>query len=166
MDYVPAKQLYEKYGYLIYRTCLRILHSEDDANDALQTVFLKLLEEYGTIKDPQRIIPWIFKAAKNHCFNMLRYEKKFARSIDGETLQSSENIEEKTESRELISLIFKNHNKKVRDAVYYTYVEQFDQKEIQKLTGQSPATIRRNLNRFKKSVSLIVKQLALPNENL
>jgi RNA polymerase sigma factor (sigma-70 family) len=166
MDDVAAKQLYEKYGFIIYRTCLRILHSDDDAKDALQTVFLKLLEERNAIHDPKRIIPWIFKTAKNHCFNMLRYNKKFMQAIESDTVPCAEKNYETIESREIIKLIFKNHNKKVRDAVYFTYMEQFDQREIQKLTGQSPATIRRNLHRFKKSVSLIGKQLAITHENL
>jgi RNA polymerase sigma factor (sigma-70 family) len=165
MNAVSAKQLYEQYGYLIYRTCFRILHSEDDAKDALQEVFVKLLEQYGTIRDSGRVVPWIFTAAKNHCFNMLRYKKKFDGSITFDEIQSHENAGEAMEAREIINLVMKSHGKKVRDAVYYTYVEQFDQREIQKLTGQSPATIRRNLGRFKKSLSSIGKKLALPYGN-
>jgi DNA-directed RNA polymerase specialized sigma24 family protein len=63
-------------------------------------------------------------------------------------------------NKELIRLIFQNQGKKVRDAVYFTYVEGFDQQEIRRLTGQSPATIRRNLHRFKKSLSSIKKRLS------
>lgn len=161
MDGVPAKQLYEQYGFLIYRTCLRILHSEDDAKDALQSVFVKLLESYSAMSDPGRVVPWIFTAAKNHCFNMLRYQKKFAQAVEMDELPSSEDCGKLIESRDIIRLIFKNHTKRVRDAVYYTYVEHFNQREIQKLTGQSPATIRRNLSKFKKSLSSLGKKLAI-----
>jgi RNA polymerase sigma-70 factor (ECF subfamily) len=161
MEAVPAKQLYEQYGYLIYRTCLRILHCEDDAKDALQEVFVKLLEQHGTIKDPALVVPWIFKAAKNHCFNKLRYNKKFDSPDIIDKLHGSENIEHRFEEREIINRVMEHHGKKVRDAVYYTYVEQFDQREIHKLTGQSPATIRRNLGRFKKSLVSIGKKLAI-----
>jgi RNA polymerase sigma-70 factor, ECF subfamily len=165
MNAVPATQLYEQYGFLIYRTCVRILHSEDDAKDALQEVFVKLLENYSSIKDPGRVVPWIFRSAKNHCFNILRNNKKFSHLVEIDDLPSSEDIGQAFEAREIMRLIFRNHSKKVRDAVYYTYVEQFDQREIQKLTGQSPATVRRNLARFKKSLSSIGKRLALPYGN-
>ncbi len=165
MDAVLAKQLYEKYGYLIFRTCLRIVHSEDEAKDALQEVFLKLLKNYCAIKDPNRIVPWIFSTAKNHCFNVLRYNKRFAQSAQMDEIPCCEDHVDKIESREIIRLVFKTHSKKVRDAVYYTYVEQFSQQEIQKLTGQSPATTRRNLHRFKKSLSSIGKRLAILNGN-
>jgi RNA polymerase sigma-70 factor (ECF subfamily) len=161
MSAVSVKQLYEQYGYLIYRTCVGILHSEEDAKDALQSVFVKLLENYCTIKDPNKVVPWIFSAAKNHCFNVLRYQKKFDTGMEMDELPAPENWEKVLESREIIRLIFANHGKKVRDAAYYTYVEHFDQREIQKITGQSPATIRRNLSRFKKSLLSFGKKLAL-----
>jgi RNA polymerase sigma-70 factor (ECF subfamily) len=159
MDAVPAKELYEKYGFLIYRTCVHILHSEDDAKDALQTVFLKLLECHGSIKDPERVVPWIFNAAKNHCFNFLRYQKKFNHAAEVQDIEYADRFDERTGDKEIIRLIFKNQGKKVRDAVYFTYIEGFDQREIRRLTGQSPATIRRNLHRFKKSISSIKKRL-------
>jgi RNA polymerase sigma factor (sigma-70 family) len=161
MDDVSAKRLYEQYGFLIYRTCLRILHSEDDAKDALQSVFVKLLESYGAINDPGKVVPWIFSAAKNHCFNILRSRKKFAQAVEMDELPSSEDCGKVIESRDIIRLIFKNQAKKVRDAAYYTYVEHFDQREIKKLTGQSPATIRRNLAKFKKSLSSLGKMVTI-----
>jgi RNA polymerase sigma factor (sigma-70 family) len=162
MDAVPAKQLYEQYGYMIYRTCVRILHSEDDAKDALQSVFVKLLENYGAISDPGKVVPWIFSTARNHCFNLLRYQRRFERSVDADDLPSSgENFGKAFEARETIRIIFKSQGKRVREAAYYTYVEEFDQREIQKITGQSPATIRRNLSRFKKSLPSLGKKLAL-----
>jgi RNA polymerase sigma factor (sigma-70 family) len=156
-----AQRLYEQYGFLIHRTCARILASEDDAKDAVQTVFLKLLEQYGLIHDKEKVVPWIFNAAKNHCFNVLRFNKKFAGAHDADETPAADGFEERLSARELVRLVLLNHGKRVRDAVYYTYVEQFDQREIQKLTGQSPATIRRNLKRFKDSLPAIRKRLAL-----
>jgi RNA polymerase sigma factor (sigma-70 family) len=128
----------------------------------LQSVFVKLLENYGAISDTGKVVPWIFSTAKNHCFNVLRYQKKFARKVEMDELPSRAGDCEKTvEAREIIRLIFQNQGKRVRDAAYYTYVEGFDQREIQKVTGQSPATIRRNLARFKKSLTSFGKKSAI-----
>jgi RNA polymerase sigma factor (sigma-70 family) len=156
-----ARQLYEQYGFLVYRICLRILGSHDDARDALQTVFLKLLEHYATVTDKERIVPWIFTAAKNHCYNVLRFSKKFAGAVDADATPGSDRFDERLAAQELVRLAFINHNKGVRDAVYYTYAEELDQQEIGKLTGQSPATIRRNLKRFRESVPSIRARLEL-----
>jgi RNA polymerase sigma factor (sigma-70 family) len=156
-----AERLYEQYGFLIHRTCMRILGSEDDAKDAVQAVFLKLLEQYASIHDKEKVVPWIFNAAKNHCFNQLRYNKKFAGAYDADETPGIDGFDEKISAHELIRLVLGSHGKRVRDAVYYTYAEQFDQREIGKLTGQSPATIRRNLKRFKDSLPALRKRLDL-----
>ena len=161
MDAAAAKQLYEQYGFLIFRTCKRLLHSEEDAQDALQAVFLKLLEEYHSIRNPQRMVPWIFKTAKHHCFNMLRFNKKFSGAPPIDEIPGDDRRAEAFEAREILKIIFKGHSKKVQEAVYYTYIEHFDQREIQKITGQSPATIRRNLSRFKKSLPATQQRMAL-----
>jgi RNA polymerase sigma factor (sigma-70 family) len=160
-DKHAAENLYKQYGFLIHTTCLRILGSEDDAKDAVQVVFLKLLEHYDSIRDKERVVPWIFNAAKNHCFNVLRFDKKFRGSIESDDTPGNDGFAEKITAREIVRLVFKSHGKNVRDAVYYTYVEGFDQEEIRKLTGQSPATIRRNLKRFKDSLPAIRKRLEL-----
>jgi RNA polymerase sigma factor (sigma-70 family) len=159
---VSAETLYRQYGFLINRVCLRILGSQEDARDALQAVFLKLLERYESISDKEKVVPWIFAAAKNHCYNVLRYNKKFFNSQAGdETAAPDDSSETRVAAKEIIRLAFRDHPKKVRDAVYFTYVEAFDQREIQKMTGQSPATIRRNLRRFKESLPSIRKRLGL-----
>ncbi|HMD68415.1 MAG TPA: sigma-70 family RNA polymerase sigma factor [Chitinivibrionales bacterium] len=158
---VAAKELYEKYGFLIYRTCRRILGSDDDAKDALQAVFLKLLEQYGSIRNKERTVPWIFIAAKRHCFNMLRDNRKFADGIDPDDTAARLDEGKRLDEKDLIRLIFADQNEKVRDAVYYTYVEEFGQEEIRKITGQSPATIRRNLKRFRDGLPALRKRLGI-----
>jgi RNA polymerase sigma-70 factor (ECF subfamily) len=161
IDTIIAKRLYQEYGFVIYRTCLRILGSQDDAKDALQSVFLKLLESYESIHDKEKVVTWIFSAAKHYCFNQLRYQKKFLDGTETENLESSVCLEESITNRNLIKVLFSYHDKKVRDAVYYTFVENLDQNEIQKVCGQSPATVRRNLKRFKTSLPNIRKRLGI-----
>jgi RNA polymerase sigma factor (sigma-70 family) len=161
-DKAVASDLYKQYGFIIYRTCLKILLSEEEAKDALHTVFMKLMEQYSSIRDKERVVPWIFNAAKNHCYNVLRYNKKFIGAVDADTTAGRDRVDDSVANKELVRLAFRNYKKEVRDAVYYTYAEEFDQEEIRRITGQSPATIRRNLKKFRDSVPLIKKRLEIP----
>ncbi len=161
MDPKEIKELYEKYGFLIYNRCIRILRSEDDAKDAVQDVFLKLLGNMNRFRDEAHIIPWIYTVSRNHCFNILRGRKKFTSVEDMDHLAGKQDSEKEHEERMLIQQILMQHNKRVQEAVYYTYIEKLNQNEIQQITGQSPATVRRNLNRFKKSIPHIKKRLGL-----
>ncbi len=49
----------------------------------------------------------------------------------------------------------------MQNAVYYTYIENLNQREIQKITGQAPATIRRNLKKFKESIPYLKKRFEI-----
>jgi len=161
MDPLKAKSLYEKYGFLIYGRCLRILCSEEDAKDAMQDIFLKLYNNREKFRNNEHIIPWIYKVSKNHCFNIIRQRRKFVLAIEPDTIADEHALEHSISNRNLIRKIFGVHNKKIQDAVYYTYVEELNQNEIQRITAQSPATIRRNLNRFKNSMKNIKKRLGI-----
>ncbi|MBD3344300.1 MAG: sigma-70 family RNA polymerase sigma factor [Chitinivibrionales bacterium] len=159
MSSTKIKELYEKYGFLIYGQCRAILKSEDDAKDALQVVFMQLMSKYHTISDKSKVIPWIYNTAKNHCFNVLRFRKKFDTADIALLKSDSEKIDDLFCKKEIITLVLSQYNKNIRDAVYLTYVEGFNQEEIRKITGQSPATIRRNLGRFKKKLPHILKRI-------
>ena len=66
MDQSRIKELYEKYGFLIYGRCMRILCSEQDAKDAMQEIFIKLINNINTFENKEHIIPWIFTVSKNN----------------------------------------------------------------------------------------------------
>lgn len=161
MDPKKIKELYEKYGFLIYGRCIRILQSKDDAKDAMQDIFLKLMDKYEKFKEKEHIVPWIYTVSRNHCFNILRQKKKFVDSNVIDSLNSNEHIDQNVAEKDLIKKIFNFHNKRVQEAVYYTFIEKLNQQDIQKITGQSPATIRRNLKKFKESLPHIKKRLGI-----
>ena len=159
MDPLKTKELYETYGFLIYGRCIRILGSKEDAEDAMHDVFLKLVDRYDGFTNREHIVPWIYTVAKNHCLNVLRKNKRLVAFLEETAKDEGKSAEAVVGKREVVDYIMKNHNKKVQDAVYYTYIEGLDQKEIQKVAGQSPATVRRNLKRFKESIPHIMKRL-------
>ena len=161
MSQSEIDRLYRTYGFIIYGRCIRLLGSREEARDAMQVVFMKLLQAYDTIQDKEKVVPWIFRTAQNHCFNLLRDRKKFVRDIQPEDLVDGQGNGESFTKRDLVERVMGRFGKDIRDAVYYTFIEEFDQREIRKLTGQSPATIRRNLKRFRDAMPNVLKRLRL-----
>ena len=45
---------------------------DHEADDLTQTVFIRMLERIGTLKDPARFHFWLFKIARNHLLNYVR----------------------------------------------------------------------------------------------
>ena len=161
MSKSEVDRLYKTYGYMIYGRCLRLLGNRDEAHDAMQVVFMKLVQAYDTINDKEKVVPWIFRTAQNHCFNVLRDRKKFIGAVDADTLADGGRGGETVSNRDLLNKILGSFKRDVCVAVYYTYIEELDQREIQKITGQSPATIRRNLKRFRDAVPGTLKRLGV-----
>jgi RNA polymerase sigma-70 factor (ECF subfamily) len=161
MNEQEIQQLYEKYGFMIHGRCLRILGSSEDARDAMQVVFMQLLQKYDTIRDKTQVVPWIFRTAQNHCFNVLRSRKNIEEAVEADEVGEDDEIEERIQKKQVLKLIMGRISQKIRDAVHYTYIEELDQRSIEKLTGQSPATIRRNLKRFRDLLPAARRELGI-----
>jgi RNA polymerase sigma-70 factor, ECF subfamily len=149
------KDLYERYASLVHRRCKYILHSEDDAWDATQEVFIKLMASLNSIRNRGSVYSWLLSTSTNLCISMLR--KKTGEEFD-ETVHAGENnpskmsAEKRVIFKEIITKLFKPWDKKIRDVVIYSYIDDYSQKEISALTGLGESTIRKYLLRFKRGV--------------
>jgi RNA polymerase sigma-70 factor (ECF subfamily) len=145
------RDLYERYSSLIYGRCRYILRSDDDAWDATQDVFIKLMRSLPGIKDRSAIYSWLLSTSTNLCFSMLRrkrgepFEEDF-HSGEGRQLHD----EKRAALKEIIATLFRLWDKKVREVVMYSYIYDYSQKEISQLTGLGESTIRKYLTRFKR----------------
>lgn len=68
-------QLYNRYLPLIYGLCLKYLQDEDKAQDAVMDVFENLLPKI-TNYNIGVFRTWIYSVVKNHCFHLLRENKR------------------------------------------------------------------------------------------
>lgn len=68
-------QLYERYIPLIYGLCLKYLKSETLAQDAVIDIFENLSSRIETY-EISNFKNWMYSVARNHCFQILRDNKK------------------------------------------------------------------------------------------
>jgi RNA polymerase sigma-70 factor (ECF subfamily) len=145
------RDLYERYAPLVHRRCTYILHSDDEAWDATQDVFMKLMSHLPNIENRSAIYSWLLTTSTNMCISRLRRKKEteFDEGIhsDGTNDLSQE---KRFIIREIIKKVFLPWDKKVRDVVVYSYIDEYSQKEISQLTGLGESTIRKYLTRFKR----------------
>ncbi len=81
-------QLYERYSPGVFNLVLRMLGSNDDAEDMKQEVFLRAHKSLGTFKGEAKFSTWIYRIATNICLDELRRKKPVA-STDALLEQSS-----------------------------------------------------------------------------
>lgn len=64
-----AARLFEQYGPQLYRFCLGRLRSPEEAEDAVQSTFLRVYKSLGKGTAPEYEAAWLYKIAHNVCLS-------------------------------------------------------------------------------------------------
>lgn len=76
MNIEQAEHWYEQYRLGIFRFALSILKDPARAEDVLQETFLRLLTAHRIQFEPGMEKPWLYRVARNICYDYLRKQKK------------------------------------------------------------------------------------------
>jgi RNA polymerase sigma-70 factor (ECF subfamily) len=149
------KELYERYGSLVYRRCRFLLRSEDDAWDATQELFVKLMNQIEAIDKIESLTAWLLRASTNHCLSQLRRKKSVEFNEEFHVPEQEADGQEKTVIlADLVKQFLAPWDEKIREILVYTYVDGYTQQEISQMTGMGESTIRKHLTRFRRQVPL------------
>ncbi len=72
MDRSKVEELYREYGGPVYRRCLRMLGSEEEAETAVQEVFLRFMRRLSKIDDVEKASNYLFRVSTNYCLTRIR----------------------------------------------------------------------------------------------
>ena len=148
------RDLYTRYASIVFSRCVSILKSEDDAWDATQEVFIKLSRALSSIRNKNAIYYWLMSSSTNHCISVLRkkkmdqYDENIHYSRDTDHLPPQE---KQFAMKELFKHFVMPWEKKVKEVIFYTYIDGYKQEEIARLTGLGESTIRKYLTRFRRA---------------
>src|SRR5438477_84689 len=68
-------ELYENHAAAVYGRCRYLLKDEAEAKDALQDVFVKVLQALPEFRAAASASTWVLRIATHHCLNLLRARK-------------------------------------------------------------------------------------------
>ncbi len=148
---VDIELMYNRHVTTIYKICYMMLHNSDDAEDAVQSVFLKILSEHPTFRSTEHEKAWLIVTARNYCKNILKQSWKRKR-VDIECI-----VEPVSESdswkRELLHEVLKL-KEKYRIVIYLYYYEGYSTEEIGKLLHLNASTVRSRLHIGRKNLKM------------
>ena len=81
----------------LYRYAFTILKNNDDAKDAVQSVFVKIWEKRATIDEQQSVQSYLYTSVYNYCLNVKRKEK-----VRNEYVQNNQQTQQ-TNSDQLVT---------------------------------------------------------------
>lgn len=90
--------MYDKYSAFLYGIIVRIVHSEETAEDVMQEVFVKIWKNIGSF-DPAKakLVTWIGNIARNLAIDKIR-SKDYKNSLQNHDIEDYVNIIEESPS--------------------------------------------------------------------
>ena len=148
----------EQYQDMVYRIALSHLGNNQDAEDAVQEVFLKLYRQNTSpVGDSLRF--WLIRVTINHCRDILRSPWRKRRVSMTELAEQQAPVFDRMEHRELFDTVMALPEK-YRTVLYLFYYEELSIREISELlkVSQSSVTTRLTRARMKLKEKLEVWQ--------
>lgn len=85
--------LFDRYMDLIYATCVKYLENQEDAKDAVMSIYEELNKKL-LVHEVQNFKSWVYVLAKNYCLMHLRAEKKApVTSMDNMQISNFEHLD-------------------------------------------------------------------------
>lgn len=163
-DIGAYQQIYLRYSPMLLQTALRLLGNQQDAEDAVQTAFLKLYRYIHKFQFGSKFSTYLYRIMLNVCFNDLKKRKK-----DQHDALENVNLKENPQHDLKINLeaAITKLPEKMRICFTLFAIQGFKQEEIAEMLKLSVGTIKANIFHAKTRLKSALKDLEVhKNDNL
>lgn len=147
MDKAGFTHAVEQYQNTVYRTALHALGSPQDADDAVQEVFLRLFRYKAPFESEEHLRRWLLRVTVNCCRDMLKSPWR-KRRVSWEELPETPVFDKPQQAalyREVMAL-----PEKYRTVLNLFYYEELSVREIGKLLDVGESTVTTRLLRARR----------------
>jgi len=147
--------LYKRYSGKIFGKCLSLLKNEDEAEDAMQDVMMKILLNMSKFGGKSRFSTWIYSITYNYCIDFLRRKKK-DRSVYVEDFVDGLDVEEEVNDAFLLQMkvdrlkvILEEIPTGDKTILLMKYQDEMSIREIGHILNKSESAIKMKIKRAK-----------------
>ena len=155
--------LYERYKRNIYYFVVKMVKSDEAAQDIVQDVFIRMIEKIGSLQNADIVKQWLFAIARNESLMFLRrknlvlmegLEASMECIIDGETPDTKFRQQE---TRQLVHDAISVLAPPYREIILLQLTGQLSYEEIAEITQSTVSAVRSKLH---KARIALAKQLS------
>ena len=172
-DAAAFESLVRANQHRVYDFCVRMLSDREEAFDVTQEVFISIHQNLENFRADARLTTWIFRIARNHCLNRIKYLKRRGRGRSEEFGEPNElRITESlggtasphdalsaTRERQLVHRAVQFLDEEQRALVVLRDVEGLSYEEIATAMGCPIGTVRSRIFRAREAISAKVRPL-------
>ncbi|QQZ58530.1 sigma-70 family RNA polymerase sigma factor [Paenibacillus sonchi] len=144
------------YQQRIYVYCFRLLNSREEAEDAVQDIFIKAYQNIWDFKLQVNFTSWLYRVSYHHCLNQLRRQKfqnQLRRLLRPDvTAKSAEQVVENRLFSESVAAALQKLSIEERNLVILRIFEDKSFAEIAEILGKSTVTVRKRYERTRSKL--------------
>jgi RNA polymerase sigma-70 factor (ECF subfamily) len=160
------RDLYERYATRIHTHARYTLGSQAAAEDVVQTVFLKALQNAQEFRGAAAASTWLWRIAVNHCHDELRRRKRGAEEVPLDAVlgwaSASQSPEERQAVKQIDEIVARGVlelSPKLRTVVVLRYVDQMPYEQISEVLGCSIGTVSSRIARGLAQLERILRPI-------
>jgi RNA polymerase sigma-70 factor (ECF subfamily) len=153
-DELDVAALSDRYGPMVFRRCRQLLRDDDEARDACQDVFVRLVENRRRL-DGQFPSSLLYRIATNVCLNRIRDRQRRPESPDEALVHEiacAEAPGAESEARMLLGWLFGRHPESSRTIAVLHYVDGLTLEQVAEATGMSVSGVRKRLRNLRATL--------------
>ena len=153
--------LLERYTMLLYGVSMKYLKNPEEARDAVQQIFLKVINELHKYK-VEYFKSWLYMIAKNHCLMKLRNKGNFTKELNENLISVADESDTKVLLEEKDALLnkmmkaIKNLNTEQQQCVSLFYLQKKSYSEVADITGFTMLQVKSHIQNGKRNLKLMI----------
>ncbi|HEX2958465.1 MAG TPA: sigma-70 family RNA polymerase sigma factor [Chitinispirillaceae bacterium] len=150
-DKQAFSELFNQYRVMIYRIVIRFLGVSEDADDAVQQVFIELYKSLPGYMGNSKFTTWLYRIAVNVSIQYIRKRKRgsdfeiFNPEFHVDTTQNSSSSVEQKELQKQIAAALEGIHERKRSVLVLHDMEGLTMEEISEITGLPLGTVKSRL---------------------
>lgn len=163
MEEIRYIEIVAQYQDMVYRIALHDCRNTHDAEDVMQTVFMRLYQKNPEFDSQEHLKHWLVHVTVNECKRLIaspwKKRMEFVQEKEKkEQGQAGAEGYERIREKELLEQIFRLP-RKYRVPIYLYYYEEYSVADIGDMLGKSPSTIQTWLSRARKKLKKLLEEV-------
>ncbi|MEA1873904.1 MAG: sigma-70 family RNA polymerase sigma factor [Bacteroidota bacterium] len=158
-------ELWNRYSRLIFGLCLKLLKSREEATDAVNGIFEKLLKTNSS-DEIISVHTWIYTFSKNHCLQILRKKQRrniLLKGFAADRENATTYFNEKTFEYEALRSAISELSEQQKTCIRLFYFNEYSYQEISEETDWATSQIKSYLQNGKRNLKLALNHLTYEN---
>ena len=148
--------IYDRYADRLYDFCVGMVRDRDTAADCVQDTFCTAATRLASLRDPDKLRPWLYAIARNEALRCLRGRRREQPSEELPEATSGDpgpdTLAVRGELAELVAAAAGGLSERDRTVLELTYRHGLDGPELAEALGVSAATARTLTHRLRETV--------------